>query len=84
MENEWAEFSSEIRNDVIYTDNAYDITNFFCCFEKLLAYTLLLPSFIVVRHQMARVKLGGFLAPPPVHYRGIPDPVQNRVKVQMT
>ena len=50
----------------------------FCCFEKFLDYTLFLPSFIVVRHQMAELNWGGFLSP--VHYRGIPDPVQNRVK----
>ena len=40
---------AEIRNDV---------TNF-CCFEKLLAYALFLPSFIVVRHQMAELNWGG-------------------------
>ena len=60
-----------------YSDNAYDVTYFFyCCFEKFLTYTLFLPSFIVVRHQMAEFKLGA-----PVHYRGFPDPVQNRIKM---
>ena len=32
------------------SDNAYDITGFFGCFEKFLTYTTFLPSFIVVRH----------------------------------
>ena len=54
-----------------YSDNAYDVTNFFGCFEKFLAYTIFLPSFIVVRHQMAELTWGGgFFA----------LPVQNRVK----
>ena len=64
-----------------YSDNAYDFTNFFCCFEKFLANTLLLSSFIVVRHQMADLKWELF-APSPsplLHYRGVPDPVQNKV-----
>ena len=53
----------------------------FCCFERFLAYTLFLPSFIVVGQQIAELSLGGaaFLSLP-FHYRGIPDPVQNRVK----
>ena len=52
----------------------------FCFFEKFSAYTLFLPSFIVVRHQMVELNWGGaFLPPPPIHYRGIRDPVQNRV-----
>ena len=42
-----------------YLDNAYDITNFFGCFEKFLAYTVFLPSFIVVRHQIAELTWGG-------------------------
>ena len=66
-----------------YSDNAYDITDLFCCFEKFLAYTLFLPSFIVVRHQMVELNRGAFL-PPLVHYRGMPDPVQNRVKEALT
>ena len=59
-----------------YSDNAYDVTHFFYCFEKFLAYTLFVPSFIVVRHQMAELNWGeGFLPPPPpVHYRGILNP----------
>ena len=65
-----------------YSDSAYEITNLFCCFKKFLVYTLFLPSFIVVRHQMVELNWGGgLLAPPVVHKRGIPDPVQNRVKV---
>ena len=50
-----------------YSDNAYDVTNCFGCFEKFLAYTVFLPSFIVVRHQMAELTLGGdFLPPHPI------------------
>ena len=41
-----------------YSDNAYDVTIFFC-FEKLLAYTLFLPSLIAVRRQMAELNWGG-------------------------
>ena len=37
----------------------------FCCFEKFLAYTVYLPSFIVVRHQLAELTWEGFFAPPP-------------------
>ena len=45
-------------------------------FEKLLVYSLFLPSFIVVRHQMAELNWG-LLS---FHCRGVPDPVQNRVR----
>ena len=63
-----------------YSDNDYDVTNCFGCFEKLLAYTVFLPSFIVLRHQMAELTWGGgFLAP--IQYRVRPDSVQNRVKL---
>ena len=61
-----------------YSDNAYDITNCFCFFEKFLAYTLFLPSFVVVRCQMAELNWWG-VAPLPTHYMGILDPVKNRV-----
>ena len=45
------------------------------CFEEFLAYTVFLPSFIVVRHQMAELtREGGFFAP--VQYRGSPVPVR--------
>ena len=57
--NEW-----EIREPKLemtsYSDNAYDVTNFFCSFEKFFAYTVFLPSFIVVRHQMAELTWGAF------------------------
>ena len=62
-----------------YSDNAYDGT-IFCCFEKFLAYTGFLPSFVVFRHQMAELTWGGAFLPSPIQYRGSPDPVQNRVK----
>ena len=56
-----------------FLDNAYEVT-IFCCFEKFLAYTLFLLSFIVVRHQMAELNGGGGDFCPPVHHREIPDP----------
>ena len=59
-----------------YLDNAYDVTNFFGCFEKFFAYTVFLPSFIVLR-----VILGFFCPPPLVQYRVRPDPIQNRVNL---
>ena len=61
------------------SDNAYEVTIF--CFDKFLACTLFLPSFIVVRRQMVEFDWGIFCPPPLGHYRGILDPVQNRVKV---
>ena len=65
--------------------NAYDVTNFFFGFEKFLAFTLFLSSFIVVRHQMAELNWGtgggGLFAP--IQYRGIPDPVQNTVSHEL-
>ena len=52
----------------------------FCCFEKFLAYTLFLPSFIVVKRQMAELDgEGGLYAPH--YYRVVLDPNQNRVKI---
>ena len=47
-----------------YSDNAYDVTDFFCCFEKFLAYTVFLSSLIVLRHQMAKLTWGAFLPRP--------------------
>ena len=52
-----------------YSDNAYDITNLFCCFENFLAYTLFLPSFIVVRHQMVELNWGA--SPLPLSIIGV-------------
>ena len=76
------EMSGKIREPKLemtsYSDNAYDVTNFFGCFEKFLVYTVFLPSFIVLRYQNGKVNLGGFFAP--IQYRVRPDPVQNRVK----
>ena len=59
--------------------NAYDITNFLLLQKVFGLYSI--PSFIVVRHQMAELNRGSlFATPSPVHYREIPDPIQNRVK----
>ena len=64
-----------------YSENAYDITNFFVVLKVLGIYSIA-TEFHFCQKPNGRVnKLGGFL--PPIHYRGIPDPVQNRVKVQM-
>ena len=64
-----------------YSDNAYDVTNSFCCFEKFLAYTLFLPGFIVVRHQMAELNWGGGGLPYPL--LRYPGSIQNRVKIRI-
>ena len=53
-----------------YSDNTHDLTDVFV-FEKFLAYTLFLPSFIVVRLQMAELKRGDFLPPPPSSIIGV-------------
>ena len=47
-----------------YSDSAYDVTNYWL-FEKFLAYTLFLPSFIVVGPQITELNWGVA----PVHYR---------------
>ena len=59
-----------------YSDNAYDITIFFCFLYSI-------ATKFHCQTPNGRVELG---APPPplVHYRGILGPVQNKVKVQMT
>ena len=49
-----------------YSHNAYDITYIFGCFAKFLAYNLFLPSFIVVRHQMAELNRGEEPFPPSI------------------
>ena len=51
-----------------YSDSAYDVTNFFGCFETFLAYTVFLPSFIVLRHQLAELTWGkaAFCLPRPI------------------
>ena len=46
-----------------YSDNGYDITYYFCRFEKFLTNTLFTQSFTAVRSQIAELD-GGF-APPP-------------------
>ena len=38
-----------------YSYNGHDVTNFWGCLKKFLVYTVFLPSFIVVRHQMAEL-----------------------------
>ena len=74
MENLIFDGTSRLKLEMtLYSDNAYDVTNFFVVLKSSW-----LPSLIVVRPQMAELNWGvAFL--PPVHYRGIPDPVQNRV-----
>ena len=48
-----------------YSGSGYDVTNFLGCFETFLTYAVFLPSFIVVRHQMAELTGGkAFLLPP--------------------
>ena len=42
-----------------YSENAYDLSNFFGRFEKFLACTLFIPSFVAVRHQLAELNWRG-------------------------
>ena len=58
-----------------YSDNAYDVTNFLL-FWQVLAYTLFLRSFIVVRPQMAKLNWGLFAPPHPFQrYPGPPSKI---------
>ena len=60
MENLIFDITSSLKLEMTsYSDNAYDVTNFWC-FEKFMAYTLFLRSFIVVRPQMATLNWGLF------------------------
>ena len=54
---------AEIRNDVIF-GQCLRRHYFFCCFEKFFSNIVFLPSFIVVRHQMAELTWGAFLHGP--------------------
>ena len=59
--------TSGLRLEIMsYSDSAYDVTNIFCCFEKFLAYTPFLLSFVVFGHRVAESNWGGwgFFAPP--------------------
>ena len=52
-------FDGESKLEIMsYSDNAYDVTNFFGCFETFLAYSVFLASFIVLRHQLAELTWG--------------------------
>ena len=64
-----------------YSDNAYDVTNFLLFWKDLGQYSIS-TNFIVVRHQMVQLNWGGGGGGElqSVHYRGILDPVRNRVK----
>ena len=64
-----------------YSDNAYDVTNLFVVLKSswpiLYSYQVSLLS-----DPRWQSKTGeAFLPPPPIHYRGIPDPVQNKVNL---
>ena len=74
--------TSSLKSEIMsYLDNAYDITNFFVVLKSSWPKRYSCPAkFHCCQMPNARVKLGGgggFSAP--LHYRGIPDPVQNRV-----
>ena len=62
-----------------YSDNAYDVTRFLL-FWQVLAYTLFLRSFIVVRPQMAKLNWEAFCPPPlPSILEVSRTPVQGKV-----
>ena len=66
---------SSLKLEMTSYSDCYDVTNF-CCFENFLGHTLFLPSFIVVKPQIAELNWGDFL---PLILNGIiSDPVQNR------
>ena len=61
-----------------YSDNAYDITNFFVVLKS--SWPILYSTkFHCCQTTNGRVKLGDFLLH--IHHKGIPVPIQNRVKV---
>ena len=48
-----------------YLNNGYDVTKYFTKFEKFIPHIIIMPSFMTVGSQInARVRLGGFFAPP--------------------
>ena len=63
-------------------DNSYNVTNCFGCFEKFLAYTY---SFQVslLSDTKWQSYAGGKAFLSPIQYRGLPDPIQNRVKTSV-
>ena len=65
-----------------YSDNGYNITNCFGCFEKFLAYTYSFQVSLLSDTKWQSYPGGkAFLSP--IQYRGLPDPIQNRVKTSV-
>ena len=64
-----------------YLDNGYNITNCFGCFEKVLAYTYSFQVSLLSDTKWQSYPEGLFC--PPIQYRGLPDPIQNRVKTSV-
>ena len=63
-----------------YSDNAYDVTNFFVVLKSSWHLFYSCQVSFLSDPKCGRVKPGGFLPPPPpIHYRGIPDHIENRV-----
>ena len=63
-----------------YSNNAYDVANFFVVLKSSWPI-LFLPCFIVVGHQMVELTAGGGVFASSIQYiRVCPYPIQNRVK----
>ena len=50
-----------------YSNNGYDVINYFVKFEKLLPHSAIIPNFMIVGSQMPELdrRGGAFLPPPP-------------------
>ena len=48
-----------------YLNNGYDVMNYFAKFEKFLAHSIIIASFMTIGIQMPELDQGAFLPPPP-------------------
>ena len=53
-----------------YLNNGYDVMKCFAKFEKFLAHSIIIPSFMTVGSQMPELDQGTFLPPPPLYKLG--------------
>ena len=49
----------------LYLNNGYEVMNCFAKFGKVLAHSIIIPSFMTVGSQMAELKREGHFAPSP-------------------
>ena len=65
-----------------YLDNGYNVTSCFGCFEKCLAYTYSFQVSLLSGTKWQSYPGGkAFLSS--IQYRGLPDPIQNRVETSV-